>query len=104
MLLPTGSSLRVGPDSDENLPFLIVWIVVMALVVVLFVLAAIDSIATRSYARRHRQQIVLESIESARRRGRESVEEQRGRDESPGAIHPDPTKDGNRPHQFERWR
>jgi hypothetical protein len=95
MLLPLGSSLNPGPNSDEILPFLIIWIVVMALVAALLVLAALDWLATRTYARRHRQRILSESVESLRRRGREPVEEQRGEAEGPSPIHPDSTDAGN---------
>jgi hypothetical protein len=66
MLLPLGSSLTPGPNSDENLSFLIIWILVLALVVALLVLAVLDWLATRTYARRHRKQILRESIESIR--------------------------------------
>jgi hypothetical protein len=94
MLLPTGSSLRPGPKSDENLPFLIIWIVVLALVIVLLVLSGIDWLATRTYARRQRRQILRESVEAARNRPRVSVEKRGGDAESPDSIHPNLTDDG----------
>ncbi len=62
-----GSRLAPRPAGRANLLFVGLWITVLALILVLLGLAMADLLATRAYARRHRKQLIRESIAAIRR-------------------------------------
>ena len=61
-----GAHLSPKTNERPNLLFVEVWLAVFGLVLVLLVSALIDWTATRRYARRQRQAIVREAVESLR--------------------------------------
>lgn len=73
--LAAGSSLPHLAGGRSNPAFLIVWFVVFVLILLLLVLAFVDLLATRLYARRQHRALVRERLDilrdEARRRGRE---------------------------------
>ncbi len=64
------SRIQPGPAGRPNLVFLALWFVVLALIMVLLGLALADLLSTRSFARRHRKQLIRESIEAIRQEAR----------------------------------
>ncbi|MCA1686002.1 MAG: hypothetical protein LC745_08470 [Planctomycetia bacterium] len=61
-----GSRTPPHRDGRPNKPFFIIWLGVFALVLPLLILAMLDWLATRDYARRHRRVIVREGMEILR--------------------------------------
>lgn len=61
-----GSSTPHRQNGRPNIWFIAVWLTVFLLVLVLAVLALVDWLATRRYARRHRSSIVHEGLELLR--------------------------------------
>jgi hypothetical protein len=72
LLVLVGSRVAPQVQGGGNLLFLQIWIAVMALIVILLILALADWTATRGYARRHRQELIRQSIEAIRREAREA--------------------------------
>ena len=70
VLALAGSRIQPGPAGRPNLVFLALWFVVLALIMVLLGLALADLLATRSFARCHRKQLIRESIEAIRQEAR----------------------------------
>ncbi len=67
LLALTGSRIEPKAQGQANLLFVGLWFVVLALILVLLGLALADLLATRAYARRHRKQLIRESIAAIRR-------------------------------------
>ena len=61
-----GSRLPYRLKGRPNLVFLETWLAVFALILILIGLAFLDWLATRNYARRHRNEIVREGMEILR--------------------------------------
>jgi hypothetical protein len=74
VLALAGSRVSSRAGEKVNLLFLLLWLTVMALIVVLLILALADWSATRAYARRHRRQILRESLDPIRRQARSEVD------------------------------
>jgi hypothetical protein len=72
VLVLAGSRTSPRVEAKPNLVFLVLWLVVLALIVLLLILALADWSATRSYARRHRRQILRESFDAIRLAAREA--------------------------------
>jgi hypothetical protein len=70
LLALVGSRTPVRIEGRGNLLFVVVWVVVMAVLVVLLILAMTDWMATRRYERRRSKQLFLDSIEQVRRERR----------------------------------
>src|SRR5262249_26957936 len=64
--LVIGSRIHPFVAGQGNLMFVTVWLNMMGLIVVLFVLAIWDGLATRQYATRHRRSLARERIEMLR--------------------------------------
>ena len=65
-ILLVSSRLEPRINGKANLVFAELWVVVLALIVVLLMLALIDWLATRRYAARHRRAMIRESVEAIR--------------------------------------
>lgn len=91
LLVLVDSRLSAGAGKTNNLVTVILWLVVMALIGLLLILALADLTATRSYARRQRRRIFRESLDSIRRqsRGRPPSNPPGGNDESSSPSHSD---------------
>jgi hypothetical protein len=74
VLALAGSRVSSRAGEKVNVLFVLLWLAVMALIVVLLILAMADWSATRAYARRHRRQILRESLDPIRRQGRADIE------------------------------
>ncbi len=61
-----GSRIPYRREGRPNLAFLQTWLAVFLLIMLLLVLALLDWLATRRYARRHRDAIVREGMEILR--------------------------------------
>jgi hypothetical protein len=75
-LVLLGSRLEPKVQGKFNLLFLQLWVGVLALIIVLLSLALADWTATHSFARRHRREILRESIEAIRREAREVADDE----------------------------
>jgi UDP-N-acetylmuramyl pentapeptide phosphotransferase/UDP-N-acetylglucosamine-1-phosphate transferase len=72
-ILLVTSRLEPRIKGQANLIFAELWVVILALIVVLLILALIDWLAIRRYALRHRRTILRESVEAIRREARQAV-------------------------------
>ena len=71
LLVLAGSRVEPQLQGRSNLLFLQIWVAILALILVLLILALADWAATRTYARRHRRELLRESIEALRRGARD---------------------------------
>jgi hypothetical protein len=81
LLIGAGSYVPPRVAGRANLLFVILWMTVLALILVLLVLALLDLAATRSYALRHRREMIQESIDAIRHDARQTTTRAR-KDES----------------------
>jgi UDP-N-acetylmuramyl pentapeptide phosphotransferase/UDP-N-acetylglucosamine-1-phosphate transferase len=84
------SRLQPRVNGRPSLVFAELWVLVLALIVALLVLAMIDWAATRTYAKRHRRQLIRESIEAIRNHARQAVAA-RAKDHTDGPREPPPS-------------
>ena len=68
-----GSRIQPRAAGRSNVLFVALWLLVLTLILVLLGLALADLLATRAYARRHRRQMLRESIEAIRRQARQAA-------------------------------
>jgi UDP-N-acetylmuramyl pentapeptide phosphotransferase/UDP-N-acetylglucosamine-1-phosphate transferase len=80
-------------EGKANPTFAELWIIVLALIVVLLALAMLDWLATRVYARRHRRQMIRESLEAIRHQARPSSPTRNGEhpEDRPDSLPSDPS-------------
>lgn len=66
------ATARLAPKvgGKGNPAFAELWLIILALIIVLLTLALIDWLATRAYARRHRQEMIRESFRGIRQEER----------------------------------
>ena len=72
LLVLVGSRVEARVQGKANLVFLQLWVAVLALILVLLTLALADWAATRTYARRHRKQLLRESLDAIRQEARKA--------------------------------
>jgi hypothetical protein len=88
-----GSRIEPRAAGRANLVFVVLWLTVLTLIVVLLGLALADLLATRSYARRRRREMLRESIEAIRQQARQASararNEENGSHDAPPSGRPD---------------
>lgn len=72
VLALAGSRIEPRAAGRANLLFVALWFLVLTLIIVLLGLALADLLATRAFARRHRREMLRESIESIRQQARQA--------------------------------
>jgi len=83
VLAPAGSGIEPRATGRANVLFLALWFLVLTLIIVLLRLALADLLATRAYARRHRGEMLRESIEAIRQQARQAAARSRGETDDP---------------------
>jgi len=78
-----GSRIEPRATGRANVLFLALWFLVLTLIIVLLDLALADLLATRAYARRHRGEMLRESIEAIRQQARQAAARSRGETDGP---------------------
>lgn len=90
VLALAGSRIEPRAAGRANLVFVVLWLAVLTLIVVLLGLALADLLATRSYARRHRGEMLRESIEAIRQQASARARnEENGSHDAPPSGRPD---------------
>jgi hypothetical protein len=72
VLALAGSRIEPRAVGRQNVLFVALWFLVLTLIMVLLGLALADLLATRAYARRHRREMLRESIEAIRLQARQA--------------------------------
>ncbi len=83
ILALTGSRIEPRAACRANVLFVALWLLVLTLIVVLLGLALADLLATRAYARRHRGEMLHESIEAIGQQARQASARSRGESDGP---------------------
>jgi hypothetical protein len=83
VILLVSAALEPRIKGKANLVFIELWVVALGLIIVLLVLAMIDWVGTRTYARRQRRQIIRESLAGIRKEARSLGSSIRKKPDSP---------------------